>query len=227
MDLLGEISNPDCAWGGEYTVDEIARNIEYNQTQLNKLINLANTYQDIIYAVSAGNESVPEWNENLVSPGRILYFVEELKKYTNSPVTYCDNYLYWNNKLVEVANAVDIISIHTYPVWVGKPIKEAVEVCKDEYKMIKDLYPKKPVIITETGWPTRSNGNGIPRDFANQANQLYYYDQIKKWSEKKQVTCFFFEAFDEFWKGSTSVDEPEKNWGFYFIDRTPKIVKSK
>jgi exo-beta-1,3-glucanase (GH17 family) len=227
MDLLGEISNPDCSWGGKYSVEQIAKNITYNQDQLNKLIDLANTYEDIVYAVSAGNESVPEWNENLVSPGRVLYFVKQLKKYTNSPVTYCENYIYWTNKLKDVAKAVDIISVHSYPVWVGTPIKEAVQTCIDEYQMITKMYPKKPVIITETGWPTRSNGQGIPKDFANQANQLYYYDQIQKWSEDKQVTCFFFEAFDEFWKGSTGVDEPEKHWGFYFINRTPKIVKCK
>jgi len=227
MDLLGEISNSECSWGGEYTVEQIAKNIEYNQEQLNKVIYLANTYEDIVYAVSAGNESVPEWNENLVSPGRVLYFVKELKKNTNSLVTYCENYIYWTNKLVDVAKEVDIISVHSYPVWVGTPIKEAVHRCIDEYQMITDLYPQKPVIITETGWPTRSNGQGISKDFANQANQLYYYDQIQKWSEDKQVTCFFFEAFDEFWKGSTGVDEPEKHWGFYFINRTPKIVKCK
>lgn len=227
MDLLGEISNPNCSWGGQYSVEQIAKHIEYNQSQLHKLINLANEYQDIVYAVSAGNESVPEWNENLVSPGRVLYFVEELKKYTNSPVTYCDNYVYWTNKLVEVAEAVDFISVHSYPVWVGKHIKEAVDVCKQEHKLIQDLYPDKSVIITETGWPTRSNNQEISNDAANQVNQLYYYDQIQKWSVENEITCFFFEAFDEFWKGSHKVDEPEKHWGFYFTDRTPKIVKNK
>ena len=227
IDLLGEISNPDCSWGGEYSVEQIAKHIEYNQNQLYDVIELANKYEDIVYAVSAGNEAVPEWNENLLSPGRVLYFVNELKKQTNCLVTYCDNVHYWSNLLVEVAEAVDIISIHTYPVWQGSPIKEAVEVCKTEYNSIKEKYPDKPVIITETGWPTRSNGNEIRTDFANQANQLYYYDQIQKWSEENEITCFFFEAFDEFWKGSSSEDEPEKHWGFYFIDRTPKIVKSK
>jgi len=227
MDLLGEISNPDCAWGGDYSVEEIAKHIEYNQSQLHRVINLANRYKDIVYAVSAGNESVPEWNENLVSPGRVLYFVQELKKYTTVPVTYCDNYVYWTNKLTEVANAVDIISVHSYPVWLGTPIKESVATCKREFNMIQKRYPSKQVIITETGWPTRSNDNGIPASFANQANQLYYFDQIHKWSENNKITTFFFEAFDEFWKGSNNVDEPEKHWGLYFIDRTPKIVKSK
>jgi exo-beta-1,3-glucanase (GH17 family) len=227
MDLLGEISNHQCAWGGTYTVEQLAKNIEYNQSQLHKLINLANEYEDYVLAVSAGNESVPEWNENLVSPARVLYFVKELKKYTNSPVTYCDNNHYWHNKLKEVAKEVDFISVHTYPVWVGTPIKEAVATAKSDFLKIQKLYPKKLCIITETGWPTNSNDKGIPRSFANQANQLYYYKEIQKWSEENKILTFFFEAFDEFWKGSNDINEPEKHWGFYFINRTPKIVANK
>jgi hypothetical protein len=33
-----------------------------------------------------------------------------------------------------------------------------------------------------------------------------------------------FEAFDEPWKGSDEPSEPEKHWGFYYLDRTPKLV---
>jgi len=36
---------------------------------------------------------------------------------------------------------------------------------------------------------------------------------------------FFFEAFDEPWKGSKDPDEPEKHWGIYYENRTPKKVK--
>ena len=33
-----------------------------------------------------------------------------------------------------------------------------------------------------------------------------------------------FEAFDENWKGSDHELEPEKHWGLYKADRTPKLV---
>ena len=42
------------------------------------------------------------------------------------------------------------------------------------------------------------------------------------------ITTFFFEAFDEDWKGNP--DNPlvaEKHWGLYKINRTPKLVMSK
>ena len=226
MNLLGEISNPNCSWGGTYTVSEIARNIKNNQTELEQTIAYANMFPDVVLAVSAGNESVPEWNENLVSSGRILYFVNELKKHTQVPVTYCDNVHYWNHKLKEVARAVDFISIHLYPVWEGKNVPEAIDQTINGYEYIKNLYPNKQIVITETGWPTRSNNRQIHPDLANEHNQKVFNSVIDQWSEKQKVTCFFFEAFDEYWKGSNDPLEPEKHWGFYGVDRKPKLIKN-
>lgn len=225
MDLLGEISNPNCSWGGEYTDQEIATHIEYNQNQLFDLIDLANQYEGIVLAVSAGNESVPEWNENLVSPNRVLYFVKQLKKHTSAIVTYCDNFYYWTNILEEVAKEVDVISIHSYPVWVGKTAVEAVNTCINEYKMIEKLYPNKQVIITETGWPTNSNDGEIKKTVATEVNQLFFNNEIEHYTEHNKIVCFFFEAFDEPWKGSSNQNEPEKHWGYYDVNRNPKMIK--
>jgi len=227
IDLLGELNNPNCAWGGNYSVEECASHIKHNQDSLFKLINLANKYEDIICSVSAGNESVPEWNENLVDPQRVLYFVKELKKYTNLPVTYCDNFYYWDNKLTEVAEVVDFISIHTYPVWTGNKVANAFNVSVDEYNRVKKRYPNKEIVITEAGWPTNSNGSEIDKYSANEEHQILYVNQMKEWSEKNEVVVFYFEAFDEPWKGSSDQYEPEKHWGFYYEDRNPKKIKRK
>ncbi len=227
MDLLGEANNSNCSWGGDYSVEEIARNIEYNQNQLYKAIDLVNEYKDIVLGVSAGNEAVPEWNENLVSSGRVLYFVKELKKYTDVPVTYCDNNYYWRSELKEVAEAVDFISIHIYPVWLGANVTDGISTSIREYNEIKALYPNKQVIITETGWPTNSNGGQIPKEHANELNQLFFNNELDRYTKDNKITCFFFEAFDELWKGSEAIDEPEKHWGYYYVDRTPKRIKLK
>ncbi len=45
-----------------------------------------------------------------------------------------------------------------------------------------------------------------------------------KWVEKENILAFFFEAFDESWKGSSEPLEPEKHWGLFNIDRTPKMA---
>lgn len=227
MDLAGEISNENCAWGGRYTTEQISRNINYNQTQLQQAVELADEFKDQIVAVAAGNEAAPDWNENLVSPGRILYFVKELKKYVTVPVTYCDNVHEWKNKLTEVAKEVDFISIHTYPVWEGKTLSEAIDLSMVQYNEINEQYPHKQVVITETGWPTRSNSSQIIPDVANEDCQKTFNNVVDKWTEKEQITCFFFEAFDESWKGSDNPDEPEKHWGYYYENRSPKKITAK
>ena len=225
IDLLGEESNPNCSWGGEYTALEVANNIAHNEKQLVDLITLANNYKDVIISVAAGNEAVPEWNENLVRPNRVLYFVNQLKKNTTQLVTYCENNNYWNDQLVDVAEAVDFISVHTYPIWVNVPVEGSFDVSVNDYYKVANNYPNKQVIITEAGWPTSSNGRGFTKEFAAEEFQTSYYEMMKKWSIENQVTLFFFEAFDEPWKGSEDAMEPEKHWGFYFVDRTPKELK--
>lgn len=222
IDLVGEISNYQCQYGGLYTDEQIKKNIEYNENQLKRLIELANKYQDIIISVSAGNEAVPEWNDNLVSPERVLYFVKELKKNTKQLVTYCDNVNYWYDLLKDVAKEVDFISIHTYPIWLGKNIDEAINVSISEFNDINNLYPNKQCIITETGWTTQSNGRGISPENANLKDHKAFIKQINKWSEENKVTVFLFEAFDEPWKGDADPREPEKHWGLYNVNRELK-----
>lgn len=224
IDLKGEESNPNCAWGGKYTNQEVKENILYNEEHLQKLIKLANEYEDIIFSVSAGNEAVPEWNENLVRPNRVLYFVKELKKNTNQLVTYCENCAYWPTVLGEVAEAVDFISLHTYPAWAGFNIDEALETSVKDFNNVQEAYPNKKCIITEAGWPTVSHGRGIEPSRASEDFQKRYFNEINKWSKYNETLVFFFEAFDEPWKGSSNPNEPEKHWGIYYVDRTPKKV---
>jgi exo-beta-1,3-glucanase (GH17 family) len=79
-------------------------------------------------------------------------------------------------------------------------------------------------VITEAGWATNSNGRGIQPEQVNEENQKTYFEDLMNWSEKNKVLTFFFEAFDEAWKGSSDPNEPEKHWGLFHTDRTPKIA---
>ena len=227
IDLAGEISNPDCEWGGILTQDEIIKNIKHNETQLQELIKLADEYKDIIIAVSAGNEAVPEWNDNLVSKERVLYFVKKLKAHCVQPVTYCENNNYWITHLQDVVKELDFISLHTYPAWIQKPVSEALQQSIIDYTVIKDFYNDKQCIITEAGWPTQSSGRGIPSENASEESQRQYINEMKEWTEKNQILTFFFEAFDEPWKGNDVLEEPEKHWGIYDVNRLPKLVMKK
>ncbi len=71
---------------------------------------------------------------------------------------------------------------------------------------------------------TNSNGRGIHPEHVNEENQKLYYEDLMNWSAKNKTLVFFFEAFDEAWKGSPDPNEPEKHWGLFNTDRTPKLA---
>lgn len=222
VDLLGEENNPKCTWGGDYTEQQIIEHKQRNRHQLDQAITLANQYEHIVFAVSAGNESIPEWNENLVLEPTILEYVLYLKDNVQQPVTYCDGCNYWVSHLKEVAKAVDFLSLHSYAAWAGFPIEEAFSVFISDVQSVQRAYHNKPFMITETGWPTQSGGKGIPKQNCNVKNHKQYINQINEWSMDESLIVFLFEAFDEPWKGGQNPNEPEKNWGLYTVDRVLK-----
>ena len=223
--IVAEMNNFGCPWGGGvYTEEQLQANRIWNLNRINKLIGLANQYPDIIVALSAGNEACVDWTDHYVPVSHVIEYVELIKKGAKQPVTFCENYVPWLSKLKPLAEAVDLISIHTYPVWEYKHIHEALDYTKDNYYAVADLYPDKPVIITEAGWSTNSNGRGIDPQNVNEEMQKIYYDDLMEWTEKEGVFTFVFEAFDEPWKGSPEPLEPEKHWGVFKVDRTPKMA---
>jgi len=217
-----ELNNFGCPWGKIYTVTELKKNIKDNLAQIRKLIKLANQYPDIIFALSAGNEATVDWTDHYVPVDKVISYVRMIKKETTQPVTFCENYVPWYDKLKALVDEVDFISIHTYPVWEYKHIHEAMDYTRQNYSGIANRYPDKPVIITEAGWATNSNGRGINPENVSQELQAVYCTDLLEWSEKEEIMTFVFEAFDEPWKGSPEAMEPEKHWGLYTVDRKPK-----
>jgi exo-beta-1,3-glucanase (GH17 family) len=217
-----ELNNFGCPWGTIFTEEELKRNKKNNLNQIRKLIKLANQYPEIIFSLSAGNEATVDWTDHYVSVEKVISFVKMIKAETNQPVTFCESYVPWYDKLKSLVDEVDFISIHSYPIWEYKRIHEAMEYTIQNYRGIADRYPGKPVIITEAGWATSSNGRGINPEIASQESQAIYYQDLVQWSEKEGIMTFVFEAFDEPWKGSPEALEPEKHWGLFTVDRKPK-----
>jgi exo-beta-1,3-glucanase (GH17 family) len=223
-DLAAEMSNPDCPWEAHFDEDTLHANRRANSKQIDRLIALANQYPDVIFALSAGNEAAVEWSDHLVSVESLTAYVRRIRKAVSQPVTFCDNYVPWLTKLAPLAAELDFISVHTYPQWEYRTIEEALEYSKQNYHAVANRYPDKRVIITEAGWTTASNGRGINPDNASEELQADYYHQLIAWTQAENILTFVFEAFDEPWKGSPDPLEPEKHWGLFFVDRTPKLV---
>ncbi len=223
--IVAEVNNPACPWGGGmYADDQLAKNKMANDNKIQRVIDWANQYPDIVFSVSLGNEACVNWTDHLVPVERVIEFAKRVKQQINQPITFCENYVPWLNELVPLVPYLDFISIHTYPVWEHKPIHEAMAYTISNYESVAHRFPETPVVITEAGWATHSNGLGIRTEHVNEETQQHYYEGLMEWSEKNNVLTFLFEAFDEKWKGSSDPMEPEKHWGVFKSDRTPKLV---
>lgn len=222
---VAEKNNFNCPWGGGiYPKVQLDQNKLINQKKIERLIELGNQYPDIIFSLSVGNEACVGWTDHYVPEEKVLSYVQQVQKGAKQPVTFCENYVPWLTTLEELAETVDFISIHTYPVWEYKPIEQALSYTKENFNSVQEKYPHKPVVITEAGWTTRSNGKGIEPTFVNEEFQKIYFENITEWADEEHIPTFFFEAFDEYWKGAPEPHEPEKHWGLFNIDRKPKLA---
>ncbi|MEM8937037.1 MAG: glycosyl hydrolase family 17 protein [Pseudomonadota bacterium] len=222
--LEAEASNPGCPWGGQYDSETLAANRRANQKEVERLIGLALAFKRQIFAVSVGNEASVDWTDHLVPTETLIDYVQQIKRHVAKPITFCENYVPWTQKLDSLAATLDFISIHTYPVWEYRSIHDALEYTKQNYYSVRDRYPEKPVVITEAGWTTSANGRGIDPHNASEELQAAYYGMLMEWTSAEKILTFVFEAFDEPWKGSSDPQEPEKHWGLFKVDRTPKLV---
>ncbi|MGI9270538.1 MAG: glycosyl hydrolase [Woeseiaceae bacterium] len=224
MWLEAEFSNHEgCPWLDEPIPDEeLAVNTLRNLAELKRGIDLANEYLDIVVAVNVGNEALVDWNDHMVPLENVIAYVEQVQAAIDQPVTVADNYEWWISDGAPLAAVVDFLGVHTYPAWEEKEIEEALAYTIENIDRVHAALPEKPIAILEAGWATVAIEF---EDRASESNQTRYYRELGDWAEAKNTTVFFFEAFDEPWKGDPNNPlGAEKHWGLFNVDRTPKQV---
>jgi exo-beta-1,3-glucanase (GH17 family) len=224
MWLQAELSaHETCEWLLEpIPQEELDENKIENAEEIQRGIQLANAYPEIIAAVNVGNEALVEWNDHKVSVDSVISYVKQVQKAIKQPVTVADNYKWWADHGKELAAVVDFVSIHLYPIWENRDIDEGMSYSIANVEEVMNTLPGAQIVIAEAGWTTIASEFG-PR--ASQEKQKRYIGELMDWSRKNNITTFIFEAFDEDWKGDPN--DPmgaEKHWGLYTVDRKPKIV---
>ncbi|MGZ0015775.1 glycosyl hydrolase family 17 protein [Yeosuana sp. AK3] len=154
------------------------------------------------------------------------------------------------NKLIK---AVDFLSVHTYPMhdthyqpdfWLnpqgmeGKTDMERIEISMlraKEYAMMQyqnvkkymeNLGVSKPIHIGETGWASVSSGFYGPNGSkaCDEYKEARYYKHMRDWTNQAGMSCFYFEGFDEPWKGGDNKGNSEKHFGLFTVDGKAKYV---
>lgn len=154
------------------------------------------------------------------------------------------------NKLIK---AVDYISMHTYPMhdthynpvfWGNldsetqlsdKEQVNAVMIRARDYailqynnvvKYMKSIGVQKPIHIGETGWATRDHN--FYGEKGSKATDEYksaqFYSLMRVWTNKENLSCFYFEAFDEKWKDSANPMGSENHFGLINLQSQAKYA---
>lgn len=259
----------DClgAWTGE--PDHSQEDPVNNQAEIDAAVELTRRYPDIVKVIAVGNESMVHWaGSYYVGPDVILKWVnylQALKEKGELPedlwITSSDNFASWGGGddsyhkqvLTDLMEAVDYISMHTYPFhdshynpdyWLGpaeeegfddmEKIHAAMLRARDyalfQYQAVEAYMQKvgvdKPIHVGETGWATAcgfSYGASGSRA-ADEYKQKLFYDLIRDWTAGAGISCFFFEAFDEPWKDSANELGSENHFGLFDVQGRAKYV---
>jgi exo-beta-1,3-glucanase (GH17 family) len=222
--LQAELSNDEtCEWLTEpIPEEELAENKLLNLEEIDRAIQLAKQYPEIIIAINVGNEALVDWNDHKVATDTIISYVKKVKASVDQLVTVADNYKWWADHGKELAEVCDFVSLHIYPVWEGQDINVELSYTKNNYMEVRNTLPTARIVITEAGWPSVASEFGHR---ASEEKQLQYYQGLMSWAKEMNITTFWFEAFDEDWKGDPNdMMGAEKHWGLYTVDRKPKKV---
>lgn len=240
-----------------------------NAEEIEKAVALANQYPNIIKVLAVGNEAMVKWQSGYyVEPWIILKWVNHLqglKKEGKLPkdlwVTSSDNFASWGggedqyhvedlNKLID---AVDFISMHTYPMhdthynpsfWgvldseselsdiekIDAALLRSRDYAISQYESTKnymqDLGVNKPIHIGETGWATVSNGYyGLEGSKAtDEYKEALFHKLIRDWTNENNISCFYFEGFDEPWKDAQNAKGSENHFGLFTVEGKAKYA---
>ncbi len=192
----------------------IGTDLEKNDAEIDNLITLGKQgYVDIL---AVGNEVL--LREEL-SEEKIISYINRVKEaLPGRPIGYVDAYYQFAHrpKLVEVC---DILLVNCYPFWEGFSIKEASVYLRQMEQVAQRFAQGKPVIITETGWP--SEGSNVKNAVPSELNAMKYFITTNNWVKKNNVPLFYFSSFDESWKVHQEGDVGNR-WGIWDVNEQLK-----
>jgi exo-beta-1,3-glucanase (GH17 family) len=200
-----------------------------NRSHVTSAIRLANAFPEEVIAVSVGNETQVYWSDHVTKPEILIEYLREVRNAVKQPVTTADDFNFWNKpESKAVAAEVDFIVLHIHALWAGTLPDSALQWSKDIFAQISSFHPQKTIVIGEAGWATQVHDEGeqakLIKGEASELTQAQYYREFTDWAAQDRICTFFFEAFDEPWKGGPHPNEVEKHWGLFNVDRTPKAA---
>ena len=215
--MLGAWIDCQNAWTENPNHEE--EDADANLIEINKAVELANEYPNIVKIIAVGNEAMVHWAWSYyVQPSVILKWVNYLQNLKNTDqlskdvwITSSDNFASWgggdkayhNEDLVNLIKSVDYVSMHTYAYhdthyspayWVNDTIEYSTDLDKIEAAMLR---AKKYAISQYDGVKSYLDSLGVKKPihigesgWASVSKGLYGKDGSKATDEYKAALYY-------------------------------------
>lgn len=194
----------------------ISNDLERNEREIAKVIELANSTRSVV-RVAVGNEAL---FRKEITPEALIAYIDRVRTAVKVPVTTSEQWHVWK-ETPQLADHVDLIAAHVLPYWEFVPMEDATDFVLERAKDLKKLFPKKPLLLSEVGWP--SNGRMRGGAEASPADQAIYLRTLVSTLNAKGYNYFVIEAFDQPWKAGEE-GSVGAYWGVYNEARHAKFA---
>lgn len=167
-----------------------------NAHETDGLIAAANAYPDVIKRVIVGNEVLLRQD---LPVDALIANIRKVKSQIKQPVSYADVWAFYL-RYPQVADEVDYLTIHILPYWEDEPVsvEDAAAHIVKVYNLMKERFPGKPILIGETGWPTRGRNRGPAA--VNMEEAATFVRMVAQLAHANGFDYNLVEAFDQPWK---------------------------
>ncbi|MES2713888.1 MAG: glycosyltransferase [Pseudomonadota bacterium] len=190
------------------------RRLDRNAVEIRSLVETARANRNVSRVI-VGNEAILRGD---LTPAQLIGYMEQVRRQVRVPVTTAEPWHVWVDH-PELGQAVDVITIHLLPYWEGLPVDAALRYIMDRYEQVQALFPGKPIVIGEVGWPSAGRDIGAAR--ATRVNQAEFLRRFFVEADRRGLNYYVMEAFDQPWKVSFE-GRAAGHWGMFDLDRAPK-----
>ena len=192
-----------------------------NEREIDRAIAAANRYPETVVRVVVGNEVLLRRDLPVTE---LIAAIDRVRRAVRQPVTYADVWEFWE-KFPELVEHVDQITVHILPYWEDVPvdIDRAFLHVEGVYARLVSLFPGKPIVIGEAGWPSRGRwrADAVP----SRRNQTEFIRRFIVSATQRSIDYNLIEAFDQGWKYRNE-GVVGANWGLWTQDRRVKFTPS-
>jgi len=199
----------------------IGSDLDANESEVEKGIEVALANRRIIDRVIVGNESILRGD---VTVDQLNAYIKRVRDALPNRIKVSTAET-WSTWLLnpELGQNIDFVTVHLLPYWEGVPLKTALDSLPRWFDLVQQEFPDKSIVIGETGWPSQGRTHKLSE--ASLADEAYYVRNFVRLAIDKGYDYYLIEAYDQPWKGR---DEGSVGayWGLFDASGNPKFAFS-